>query len=102
MARLIEVQLTPGCPTSLTTVVGDVLQFAASGGHVRSGSGTVEMLGPFRTAMLGENGQILTPAGGPNVVFFLARLPGHATINVVSGDPWHAPKNTAFEIVVVS
>jgi hypothetical protein len=98
MARLIEVQLTPACPTSLALAVGEVLQFAASGGRVRSGP--LEMMGPYRTAVVGENGEIFTAAGAPNIVFFLARHPGRGIIEVVTGDPWHGPKVTAFEIHV--
>ena len=100
MARLIEVQLTPSCPTSLALAVGEVLQFAASGGRVRSGP--LEMMGPYRTAVVGENGEIFTPVGAPNVVFFLARYPGRGTIEVVTGDPWHNRKVTTFGINVQS
>jgi hypothetical protein len=102
MSRLIEVEIAPGCPDSLTIAVGDVLQFAASGGHVRAGAGTVEMLGPFRSALVGDNGEVLSPKGAPNAVFFLARRPGRATIDVVTGDPWHAPRTTILEVDVQS
>jgi len=100
MGRLIEVQLAPDGPTRLTVVTGDLLQFAASGGHVRSGDSCIEMLGPFRSAVVGLNGEVLAPMGPPNVVFFLARQPGSAEIDVVTGDPWHCPETTTLEIVV--
>ena len=105
MGRLIEVQDAPGIPASLTIAVGDLLQFSASGGHVKAGAGVVEMLGPFLSAVLADNGRspspdVLSPMGAPNTVFFLARRPGCAVIDVVTGDPWHAPRTTIMEINV--
>jgi hypothetical protein len=75
-----------------------MLQFAASGGHALSGP--MQMMGAYRAAVLGQNGEILTPAGAPNIVLFLACVPGHGTIEVVTGDPWHASKITTFQINV--
>jgi hypothetical protein len=102
MGRLIEVQHTQDLPTSLTIRVGDLLVFGASGGHVHSGTEVVEILGPFLPGVLGDDGQILSPMGVPNAVLFLARRPGRATIDVVTGDPWHEPKTTALGITVES
>jgi hypothetical protein len=102
MGRLIEVQHAQDLPTRLTIRVGDVLVFGATGGHVRSGAEVVEILGPFLPGILGDDGQILSPMGAPNAVLFLARRPGRATIDVVTGDPWHAPKTTALGITVES
>jgi hypothetical protein len=79
-----------------------VLYFGATGGHVHSGAEVVEILGPFLPGVLGDNGQIFSPMGAPNAVLFLARRPGRATIDVVTGDPWHAPKTTALAITVES
>jgi hypothetical protein len=101
MSRLIKIQ--PGLaalPPALTVQVRDVLVFAATGGHVRSGQNVVELLGAFVTGVLGDDGQILSPAGAPNAVLFLARQPGRAMIDVVTGDPWHASKSTTLEITV--
>ena len=100
MGRLIEAQLTPDGPKRLTILVGDMLQFAASGGHVRSGERCIEMLGPFRSAVVGLNGEVLAPMGAPNVVLFRALQPGSAEIDVVTGDPWHGPETTVLGIVV--
>jgi hypothetical protein len=100
MARLIEVQDVPSAPSGLTLQVGDVLLFKATGGHVRSGAGVVEMLGAFVPAVLGDNGAILTPMGPPNTVVFRGLRPGRATIEVVTGDPWQAPQTTTLSIVV--
>ena len=100
MGRLIEVQLAPDGPTRLTVVTGDLLQFAASGGHVRSGERCIEMLGPFRSAVVAINDEVLAPMGAPNVVLFVARQPGRAAIDVVTGDPWHSPETREIEIVV--
>lgn len=102
MGRLIEVQHTQDLPMSLTIRVGDMLVFGATGGHVHSGAEVVEILGPFLPGVLGENGQILAPMASPNAVLFLARRPGRATIDVVTGDPWYAPKTTALGITVES
>ena len=102
MGRLIEVQDAQGLPASLTIDVGDLLQFQAAGGHVKSGSGIVEMLGPFLSAVVADNGQILSPEGAPNTVLFLGCRPGRAVIDVVTGDPWHAPRTTVLEINVRS
>jgi hypothetical protein len=102
MSRLIEVQHAQDLPTRLTIRVGDVLNFGATGGYVHSGAEVVEILGPFLPGVLGDNGEILSPMGAPNAVLLLARRPGRATIDVVTGDPWHAPETTALSITVES
>ena len=100
MGRLIDVQPARDLPKNLTIRVGDVLVFGATGGHVRSGAEVVEILGPFLPGVLGDDGRILSPAGAPNAVLFLARRPGRATIDVVTGDPWHAPQTAPLDITV--
>jgi hypothetical protein len=100
MGRLIEAQLTPDGPTRLTIMVGDLLQFTASGGHVRSGERCIEMLGPFRSAVVAINNEVLAPMGPPNVVLFRALQPGSAEIDVVTGDPWHSAETRAIAITV--
>ena len=102
MGRLIEIQQVQDAPSSLALEVGDVVLFKASGGHVQSGAGVVEMLGAFLSAILGDNGTILTPMGAPNTVLFRALRPGRATIDVVTGDPWQAPQTTTLGIIVES
>jgi hypothetical protein len=100
MGRLIEIEhVGEGSPT-LTVHVGDVLLFKATGGHVQSGDDVVEMLGAFLPAIQGDNGNILTPMGAPNTVLFRALRPGRASIDVVTGDPWHAPQTTTLGITV--
>lgn len=100
MARLIEVQDARALPSRLTLRVGDLLTCGASGGHVRSGAGIVEMLGPFLPGVLTESGEALSPEGAPNTVLFLARRPGQAEIDVVTGDPWRAPRAIPLQITV--
>jgi hypothetical protein len=100
MGRLIEVQQVQGLPPRVTLRVGDALYFAATGGHVQVGADVVEIVGPFLPGVLRENGEILSPMGAPNAVLFLARRPGRATIDVVTGDPWRAPRTTPLEITV--
>lgn len=100
MGQLIEIPDAQKCPSPLTVHTGDVLRFQATGGHVRSGSGVVEMLGPFLPAVLGDNGTIFAPMGAPNTVLFRACHPGRAQIDVVTGDPWHAPQTITLGITV--
>jgi hypothetical protein len=105
MGRLIEVQDPPASPPRLTVEVGDVLQFSASGGHVRSGADIVEMVGPLVSAVLADDGgkpssDILAPMGPPNTVLFVARRAGRAIIDVVTGDPWHAPQTSVLNVDV--
>jgi hypothetical protein len=102
MGRLIEIQHPQDFPPSLTIQVGDMLLFGATGGHVQSGADVVQILGPFLTGILGDNAQIMSPMGAPNTVLFLACRPGRATIDVVTGDPWHAPQTTTLDIIVES
>lgn len=100
MGRLIEVQQVQGLPPRVTLRVGDALRFVATGGHVQVGADVVEIVGPFLPGVLRENGEILSPMGAPNAVLFLARRPGRAMIDVVTGDPWRAPRTTPLEITV--
>jgi hypothetical protein len=60
----------------------------------------VEIIGPFLPGVLREGGEILSPMGAPNAVLFLARRPGRAAIDVVTGDPRHAPQTMPLEITV--
>jgi len=86
MARLIEVPNVALCRSPLVIRVGDALLFHGLGGHVRSGGDAIEMLGPFVQAIVGENGEVLTPSGPPNTVVFRARRTGTATIDLVTGN----------------
>jgi hypothetical protein len=91
VSRLISIQ--PGqqdLPAELVVAVGDVLQFAATGGHLRSGT-AVELIGILNDSVLGTNGQVLSPLGAPGAVLFRAVEPGPAVLDVVSGDPWQSP-----------
>jgi hypothetical protein len=101
VGRLIEFRADGvTLPPSLTVEVGDVLVFGATGGHVRSGADAVEFMGAFQTGILIDDGRILTPMGAPGTVLFRARCPGQASIDVVTGDPWHAPRTTLLELAV--
>ena len=100
MARLIEVDNIGDLPARLTLKAGDGLMFAASGGHIRSGAEVVQIIGPFLSAVLGTNGEIVSPMGPPNAIIFLAHHPGGATIDVVTGDPFHAPHTTPLHLTV--
>lgn len=100
MGRLIEIEQAEELPPGLNIRVGDLLRFWASGGRVRSGAEAVEMLGPFLTGVVGANNELLSPLGAPNVVLFLARRPGEAVVEIVTGDPWHAARTTILKLSV--
>lgn len=100
MARLIEIAHVRGVSGGLPLRVGDVLQFKATGGHVQAGSEVIELLGAFLPAVLGEHGEILTPMGAPNTVLFRALRSGQATIDLVTGDPWHTHQTTTLTITI--
>jgi hypothetical protein len=100
MGRLIEVQDVGGCPSPLTIHPGDVLLFRAAGGRVHSGNDVVEELGAFLTAVIGDNGSVLTPEGPPNAVLFRAHRSGDARIEIISGAAFHAPQRRALDVRV--
>lgn len=100
MARLIEVPDAEKCASDLPLQVGDMLLFHASGGRIGSGGDAVEILGPYLEAIVGEDGNVLTPMGAPNVVLVRARRPGRAAIDVITGDPWDGPRTTRLGIRV--
>jgi len=102
MSRLIEVQRPYQFPSPLEVRVGDVLLFQATGARVTDGSPAVELWGPFQSAVVGENGSVLSPMGPPNAVLIRARQPGSAILDVFTGDPFHAPRTTTLRIVVES
>jgi hypothetical protein len=100
VSRLIDIQpIAQDLPADLTVGVGDLLRFAASGGRVRDGT-AVEILGIFTESVLGTDGRVIAPMGPPNAVLFYARLPGRATIDVVTGDPWRSPATRSISILV--
>ncbi len=100
MARLIEIQAGQDLADPLVVHVGDLLLFDASGGCVRSGAEGVELLGAFLRSVVGSHGEVLSPMGSPNAVGFLARRPGPATIEVITGDPWHGSTPLLLRLLV--
>jgi hypothetical protein len=98
--RLIEVQDVRQCALPLLLRAGDLLLFHATGGRILSRSGVVEMLGPFNQGLVSPDGSVLTPMGAPNVVLVRARQAGRATIEVITGDPWHAAETTTLHLEV--
>src|SRR5258706_12232168 len=100
MARLIEIQAAQLCPSPLVIESGDVLLLHAIGGSVRAGTGSVEFIGPLLPAVLGDNGQIFVPEGGPNTVLLRAVEAGEAQIDIVQGDPWHSPRLVSLTVRV--
>jgi hypothetical protein len=100
MARLIEVQQVEEGSSPLAIRVGDVLLIRATGARVRGGGRSVELWGPFLSAVVGETGAVLAPIGPPNAVLVRAREPGSASLDVFTGDPWHAPRTTTLDLTV--
>jgi hypothetical protein len=100
MGRLIETGDPQAYPSRLVVRVADVLLFHATGGHVRSGSDAVEVLGALLPAVTGDDGAVYTPAGSPNTVLFRALAPGRARIEVVTGSPFSASRVHEMEVVV--
>jgi hypothetical protein len=100
VCRLIEIQGTQDLPPFLAVRTGDMLLFEASGGHVISGGEAVELLGAFLRSVVGDNQLVLSPQGAPNAVVFLARCPGPAKIDVITGDPWQGSVTVPLELIV--
>jgi len=100
MGRLIDMTQVDNLPPSLAVRAGDILMFNGTGGHVRSGKAIVEILGTFISGLLASNGRVLSPAGAPNTLLFRATGLGHATIDIVTGDPWHHPRTSVIDITV--
>ncbi len=76
--------------------------FAAMGGHVPEGA-AIEMLGAFVSAVVGTNGEVLSPAGLPNIVLFRACRPGNAIIDVLfplPGMRYEERQGTVIEITI--
>jgi hypothetical protein len=100
VSRLIDIQ--PGLqdlPEEMVVRVGDVLRFSATGGHLREGT-AVELIGILADAVLGTDGQVLSPMGPPGTVLFHATAPGRAVIDVVTGDPWQQSTTWSLNIRV--
>lgn len=100
MARLIEVHDARACPTPLVIRPGDVLMFTAVGGRLISGGEVAELSGPFTQAVVGDDGDVYSPAGPPNRIIVSARRPGRALIEVFTAEPFSTPHITALKITV--
>ena len=100
MSRLIDIQPDQqDLPAELVVEVGDVLRFAATGGHVRTGTG-IKLVGILSHGVLGTNGRVLSPMGAPGIVLFIAKAPGSAVIDIVTGDPWTSPSTLVLNVLV--
>ena len=100
MARLIEVQEPDQFRAPLAVRVGDVLVFQATGARISDGESALEILGPFVSAVVGENGAVLAPMGFPNAVLVRACGPGKATLELFTGDPFHGRRTTTLRITI--
>ncbi len=95
---MIEVGAT--LPDRLTVKVGDVLNFAASGGAVEAGDDVIEAIGPFAPAIVGLEGRTVAPESPPTAVLFRARAPGRARLAVFTGFGSRTPGRATIEILV--
>jgi hypothetical protein len=100
MARLIEIQNIPELPSRVTCNTGDLLQFNASGAHILAGADRVENLGSFLPGLMLTNGEILSPLGAPSKVMVLARFPGNAEVEIITGDPWYSIEKKKIELLI--
>ncbi len=100
MSLLIDIQPDQQeLPAALVVEVGDVLRFGATGGHVKEGT-AMELMGIFSHGVVGTNGRVLSPMGGPGIVMFVAKAPGRAVIDIVTGDPWTSPTARLLDVLV--
>ena len=100
MSRLIDIQpAQQDLPQELVVEVGDVLRFAATGGHIRTGA-AIELIGILTESVLGTNGQVLSPMGAPGAVLFRANEAGRAVLDIVTGDPWQSPTTRSLNVRV--
>ena len=102
MPRLIEIQDVRSVSSQLSVVAGDALWFTASGGRVVQGEDVVQSLGPYVPACPGPAGQLISPAGPPTTIIFIARAAGKAAIEIVTGDPYHDPRTTVVHITITT
>ena len=90
MARLIEIADLK-VAAELSVRVGDVLLVRAAGGRIRTGEEVVEFLGPFVAAVVGDDGNVYTPMGPPNVLLFRAVRAGLGRVEIITGEPFGSP-----------
>lgn len=100
MPRLIEVQDATQLRNGLSLAIGDVVSFSATGARLVAGDDAVRIVGILQQAVTGPAGEILAPAGPPNVVLVQAMRAGDAQIEIVTGDPWRAVRTTPVRITV--
>lgn len=87
-------------PQSLTVKVGDVLNFAASGGAVEAGEEVIEAIGPFAPAIVGLEGRTVTAESPPTSVLFRAQARGRARLALFTGFGSRTPGRATIEILV--
>jgi|SRR4249919_2296171 hypothetical protein len=100
MGRLIDYQpaLAPG--SRLAINVGDVIVIKVSGVRVREGADIVEVLGPLMSSVVGDTGEVFSPMGTPNAIVIVGRAAGHATLELMLGEPWRTPKRSTLDLEI--
>ena len=100
MARLIEVQDAQVCSSPMIIMLGDLVQFSATGGRVRNGR-SLECIGAFISSVIGDDGNVFVPSGLPNKVLFRATHHGECLVDVFTGDPFHGSRIITMTIDVI-
>ena len=96
----MEIQRAEDSPPEVRLQVGDVLSIGGTGALVKSGEDAIALLGAFLPASTAAGGEVVAPMGPPSIVLFAARAAGSATLEVMSGDPFSAPRRTVIGVVV--
>ncbi|KAK43514.1 hypothetical protein BG58_32025 [Caballeronia jiangsuensis] len=99
MARLIDLACRDTVSGALYLAVGDVLSCAAIGGRV-IGPDALELLGPFIGGIVTGSGDILSPAGLPNRVLFVARKAGRTSLELYAGDMSRPPHVLTIDVEI--
>jgi hypothetical protein len=77
-----------------------MLQVGASGARVRAGADAIGVVGAFLPAVCTPAGEVVAPAGPPSIVLVAARAPGVGSVDIMTGDPWTAPRSTTMRVIV--
>lgn len=83
----------------LTLQTGDVVLLPAAGARIESGD-SVAIVGVHQNAAPVADGQVIAPAGAPDVVMLSATHAGVAEVSLITGDPFGGPAATPITIEV--
>jgi len=98
MGRLIDYRPTTAAGVMLAIRVGDIIIAAANGARVRDGGQMLEVVGPLKPALVGDNGEILSPMDAPNSILIHARAAGRASLELIVGDIFMTPRSVILDL----